>query len=103
MRTRTTPILLVALLVPFMLYAAAPTQESKDSPAAAAKSKWINLFNGTNLDGWTGDPRYWSVEDGAIVGRCGSPELPCVTTYLHHDTPYANFELTFEIKLEGDG
>ncbi|MGB6220819.1 MAG: family 16 glycoside hydrolase [Haloferula sp.] len=27
------------------------------------------IFNGRDLDGWSGDPRLWSVEDGMIVGR----------------------------------
>jgi len=27
------------------------------------------IFNERNLEGWEGDPVYWSVEDGAIVGR----------------------------------
>jgi hypothetical protein len=28
-----------------------------------------SIFNGTDLAGWDGDPRLWSVQDGAIVGR----------------------------------
>ena len=27
------------------------------------------IFNGSDLTGWDGDPRFWSVEDGAITGR----------------------------------
>jgi hypothetical protein len=27
------------------------------------------IFNGKNLDGWNGDPRLWSVRDGAIRGE----------------------------------
>jgi hypothetical protein len=27
------------------------------------------LFNGKDLSGWSGDERFWSVEDGAITGR----------------------------------
>ena len=26
------------------------------------------LFNGKNLDGWDGDPRFWKVEGGEILG-----------------------------------
>ena len=28
----------------------------------------ISLFDGTTLNGWSGDPRYWTVENGAITG-----------------------------------
>jgi hypothetical protein len=27
------------------------------------------IFNGTNLDGWDGDPTFWRIEGGAIVGE----------------------------------
>ncbi len=32
------------------------------------KDGFVNLFNGKNLSGWSGDDAYWSVEDGAITG-----------------------------------
>ncbi len=64
---------------------------------------WTALFDGRSLDGWRGNPRFWSVEDGCIVGR-STPQNPCeITTYLHHERPYRDFVLEFEIKLEGDG
>ena len=28
-----------------------------------------NLFDGKTLKGWDGDPKFWSVKDGAIVGQ----------------------------------
>jgi len=36
--------------------------------AAAAEKGFKPLFNGKNLDGWDGDPKVWSVKDGAILG-----------------------------------
>src|ERR1700676_3619291 len=27
---------------------------------------WLSLFDGQTLNGWDGDPRFWSVKDGAI-------------------------------------
>ena len=35
---------------------------------ASAEEKFVPLFNGTNLDGWEGDPELWHVDGGAIVG-----------------------------------
>ena len=43
--------------------------------AAAACSSAQVLFNGKNLDGWDGNPQFWKVEDGAIVGET-SKEKP---------------------------
>ena len=73
-------------------------------PCATARGQdWITLFDGKTLEGWSGDPQFWSVQDGAIVGR-STPKNRCTrTTYLHHDEQFEDFELVFEIKLEGDG
>ena len=78
---------------------------SSDPPPTTDRpvSPTVEIFDGTSLQGWRGNPRFWSVEDGCIVGR-STMENPCkVTTYLHHDAVLDDFELTFEIKLEGEG
>ena len=63
----------------------------------------VPLFDGKSLEGWRGDEKFWSVENGEIVGR-STAENPCTTTtYLHHPGTFADFELEFEIKLEGEG
>ena len=41
---------------------------------ARADDEWQNLFDGKTLNGWDGDPRLWSVEDGAITGET-TPEI----------------------------
>ncbi|MEZ6017669.1 MAG: family 16 glycoside hydrolase [Planctomycetota bacterium] len=60
------------------------------------------LFDGRTLQGWSGDPRYWSVEDGAIVGR-STPELPCkrTTWLIFEGAPLEHFELSLEVRLNG--
>jgi hypothetical protein len=61
----------------------------------------VQMFDGTSLNGWHGDERFWSVEDGQIVGRC-TPENPCEkSTYLFWEGQASNFELSFEYKLIG--
>ena len=97
MKNLLTMLLMLCLVAPLAIHAAMPQQET------GKKVDSISLFNGRNLDGWKGDMRYWKVENGAIVGQCGSPDLPCITTYLHHETPYSDFQLDFMIKLEGEG
>jgi len=91
----------VLLLTPAATEPPSPPAVPTSTPAAT--DVWTPLFDGTSLDGWRGDPRFWSVEDGCIVGR-STPENPCTTTtYLHHAKPYRDFEIRFEIKLEGEG
>jgi hypothetical protein len=43
--------------------------------AAPAGGDAKQLFNGKDLDGWDGDPTYWSVADGTITGR-STPDKP---------------------------
>src|SRR6476646_9465194 len=42
---------------------------------------WISLFDGQSLNGWDGDPRFWSVKDGAIYVQA-TCEKPTGTIYL---------------------
>ncbi len=59
------------------------------------------LFNGKDLTGWEGDPRVWSVEDGAIVGHTKNVPLKNNTFLIWKDGKVGDFKLTLEFKLEG--
>jgi Domain of Unknown Function (DUF1080) len=64
---------------------------------------WTQIFDGTSLKNWDGDPDVWHFEDGAIVGE-SSPEHPSGTTnIIWRGGEPANFELKLEMKLEGNG
>jgi hypothetical protein len=61
------------------------------------------LFDGVSLKGWDGNPKFWRVEGGAIVGE-STPENPSGNTYIaYRDVVAKDFTLKFEIKIEGDG
>ena len=66
--------------------------------ASAAEPKWIDLFDGKTLDGWTvrGGTATYEVRDGAIVGTTvdGSPN-----TFLCRG-PFGDFELEFDVKCD---
>ena len=34
-----------------------------------SESGFVSIFNGKTLEGWTGDPVYWKVENGTMVGE----------------------------------
>ena len=65
---------------------------------AADKSQWTALFDGKTLNGWEGDPRVWSVENGAIVGTTDNHKLD-QNTFLIHKEPVADFHLIADVKL----
>src|SRR3954447_9256612 len=63
---------------------------------------WLSLFNGETLNGWDGDPRFWSVKDGAIYVE-PSCEKPTGTIYLVWQGGDAeDFMLKFESKGTGN-
>jgi hypothetical protein len=48
----------------------------------AADSEFQPLFNGRDLTGWSGDPKMWSVKDGAIRGESSLGALALSNTFL---------------------
>jgi uncharacterized protein (TIGR03067 family) len=70
--------------------------------AAEAEPGFKPLFNGKDLTGWNGNPKLWSVRDGAIMGVTGSD----ADTKINHNTflVYTNgdvddFELRFSYRI----
>lgn len=61
------------------------------------------IFNGKDLTGWEGNPKLWSVRDGAITGKTGDDG----DTKLAHNTflvwkagTVGDFVLTFKYRIE---
>lgn len=64
---------------------------------------YVPLFDGVSLKGWDGNPKFWRVEAGAIVGE-STPQNPSGNTYIaYRGVEAKDFTLKFEIKVEGDG
>lgn len=60
------------------------------------------LFDGTTLAGWRGDPAVWSVRDGAIVGSTVGRPIAANTFLVLEGWRPAHFELSLQMRLEGD-
>lgn len=67
-----------------------------------AEDEWQSLFDGQTLEGWDGDPKLWSVEDGAITGTT-TPEtkLKSNSFIIWRGGVVENFELELEYKIVG--
>jgi hypothetical protein len=89
--------------MPWQAFAADPGTPSWSQQQVSklpASEKPIRLFNGTDLSGWEGQtPKYFSVENGEIIGRNGQDNAPAASTYLVTQRKYRNFRLIFEAKL----
>jgi hypothetical protein len=63
---------------------------------------FARLFNGKNLNGWAGDPQYWSVRDGAITGVTdGSLKMNRFLTWKA--ATVRNFDLRVKVKISKGG
>ena len=99
--------------------AAGPTPPSPSSPAQGRggglvftepspfdfndHEGYVSIFDGKTLDAWDGNPKFWRVEDGAIVGE-STPANPSGNSYLvYRKLDAHDFTLTFEVKVEGSG
>ncbi len=58
-----------------------------------------DFFDGRTLEGWEGQPGWWSVQDGAIVGAYHDSLLKH-HTFLWSKKKYRDFELRFQIRLK---
>ena len=62
------------------------------------------IFNGKDLSGWEGNPKLWSVKDGAITGATGNEgetKLKHNTFLVWKDGKVGDFELTFQYRIVG--
>lgn len=64
--------------------------------------EFVNLFNGRDLSGWTGNPRIWIVHEGAITGRNTPENRVTENTFLiWTGGEVEDFELHAKFRLEG--
>lgn len=68
----------------------------------AEEDGFTSLFDGKTLAGWDGNPKFWSVEDGAITGKTTAENPTSGNTFIvYRGGEFANFELRFEYKIVG--
>lgn len=66
------------------------------------KDGFINVFDGKTLRQWSGDPKYWSVEEGALTGKTdGTLKMNHFITWKH--STIRNFDLRVKVKVTAGG
>lgn len=61
-----------------------------------------NVFDGKTLAGWEGDPKYWRVENGVIIGESTAAQPLTKNTFLtYRKSKVADFEFTAQFRLSG--
>ena len=84
------------------------TERDEDEVVGQDDEGFISIFDGESLDGWEGDLRYWSVEDGAIVGQFTKDNPLEANTFLiwrggENNGEVSDFELKFKYRISEGG
>jgi hypothetical protein len=67
---------------------------------SGAEEGFVEIFNGKDLTGWEGNPKLWSVQDGAITGQTTADNPAKRNTFLiWTNGTVADFELRCSFKL----
>ena len=63
---------------------------------------FTSMFDGTSLKGWDGDPQFWRVENGVIVGESTPERVVKVNNFLiWRGGVLRDFELKLEFRMNG--
>ena len=74
-----------------------------NSVSESIQSGFQPIFDGKTLEGWEGDPSYWSVKDGAIVGEITPETTLKANTFLIYQKELSDFELKAEFRISESG
>jgi len=91
----------------------APTGQAGQAPAGRGgglypvtepddTAGFVSIFDGKTLAGWDGDPRYWRVENGEIVGETTPERVVTLNNFLiWRGGTVKDFELKVEFRMNG--
>src|SRR5580693_6337804 len=81
-----------------------PKQSDRPAPIDGDEAGFVSMFDGKSLDGWQGDPKYWHVADGIMVGEITPATIIKSNTFLiwQGGTP-EDFELKVDYRISQSG
>ena len=87
----------------FLIVLCVSSCKSKNA-AIEKENTFQSIFNGKDLEGWSGDPTYWRVENGILTGEV-TPEtiLKRNSFIIYEKEQPENFELKLEYKVSEAG
>ncbi len=81
-----------------------PKQSDRPEPMAADEPGFERIFDGKTLNGWEGDPKYWRVEGGEMVGEITPETVVRSNTFLiWRGGEPADFELKVDFRITSGG
>src|ERR1700682_5626963 len=81
-----------------------PKQSDRPEPLAGDEPGFKSIFDGKTLSGWEGDPKYWRVAEGAMVGEI-TPEtiIKSNTFIIWRGGAPEDFELKVDYRITTGG
>ncbi len=81
-----------------------PKQADRPEPLTGDEPGFQAIFDGKTLHGWEGNPNYWSVQDGAMVGQI-TPEtiIRSNTFIIWREGRPKDFELKVDVRITPSG
>ena len=84
--------------------AVAHGQQVYPQPAGEDERRFESIFNGKTLEGWEGDPKYWRVENGCLVGEVTPETLLKQNTFIiWRGGTTRDFELKVDYRITSRG
>ena len=81
-----------------------PKQSDRPEAISGDEPAFRPIFNGTNLDGWAGDPKYWRVENGNLVGEITPETVVKSNTFIvWQGGKPKDFELKVDYRITAGG
>jgi hypothetical protein len=95
---------LLSGVLPLLLLSLCVTSGMSQSTSKKDKDGFVQIFDGKTLNGWEGDPTYWRVENGHLVGEITPATLLKRNSFIiWRGGLTADFELKVEYKVSKDG
>jgi hypothetical protein len=77
-----------------------PTTQAQEAATADPSPAKESLFNGNDLEGWDGDPRFWRVEKGELIGETTPTNQAEKNTFLiYRGSEFGDFDLRFKYRV----
>jgi hypothetical protein len=97
-------IAIIAALSGVVTTATLRAQQTLPAAASNDEAGFVSIFDGKSLAGWDGDPKYWRVEDGCLVGEVTPETLLKQNTFIiwRGGNP-GDFELKVEYRISAEG
>ncbi len=98
---KTTATILTGLFLLTPVYAEHHGGEHENKAGLDEFKAEEPIFNGKDLKGWSGDPKFWSVRDGVIYGTTLEHKAQGNTFLVYQGEDTGDFHLTLEARCMG--